>query len=216
MLADLADLAQAAQTAFKTKHAARELALPKSRSAIRHCANAIRAIHRDDFSTAQALLHEAATALGEMRHDLAGHPDIFYAGFVEDAQKEYAEAAITLAIVQDQPLPVPTDLAVDWAPYLNGMGEAIGELRRHALDALRRGDYAASERLLQAMDDMFGVLTALDFPDAITNNLRRTADVARGIIEKTRGDLTTAAVQAHLSDQLTRLAAQLAAHDAHS
>lgn len=208
-MADLESLSQAAQAAFATTHQAREQALPKSRATIRCCANAIRAIHREDFATAQTLLDEARGLLTAMRSDLQDHPAIYFAGFVEDAQKEFAEAAVTLALVQQHPLPTPAVLGVEWAPFLNGMGEAVGELRRHTLDALRHGDLAAGEAYLHEMDDIFGVLTSLDFPDAITNNLRRTADVARSIIEKTRGDLTAAVVQANLGDQMQRLAQQL-------
>lgn len=211
-MADLEALSRAAQAALAQKHAARERALPKSRSAIRLCANTIRAIHRGEFAQAQTLLAEAQRLLGEMQVDLRDYPDIYFAGFVEDAQKEYAEAAITAALVRDLPLPAPETLGVEWAPYLNGMGEAIGELRRHVLDLLRQGRFAECEAALVGMDEVFGVLTALDFPDAITNNLRRTTDSARGIIEKTRGDLTTAALQAQLGAQLAEVAARLAAH----
>ncbi len=210
-MADLEALSQAAQAALALKHAARERALPQSRAAIRLCANAIRAVHRAEFAQAHALLGEAHTLLSEMHNALHDHPDILFAGFVEDAQKEFAEANVTAAIVQGQPLPAPEDLGVTWAPYLNGLGEAIGELRRHTLDLLRQGRFAQCEALLGAMDDMFAVLTSLDFPDAITNNLRRTTDAARGIIEKTRGDLTTAALQAQLGAQLDRVAQRLAA-----
>lgn len=215
-MADLDGLSQAAQAALATKHQAREQALPKSRATIRCCANAIRAIHREDFASAHTLVGEARGLLDSMRADLRQHPDIYFAGFVEDAQKEFAEAAVTLALVQQQPLPTPDVLGVEWAPFLNGMGEAVGELRRHTLDALRHGNLATGEVYLREMDDIFGVLTSLDFPDAITNNLRRTADVARGIIEKTRGDLTAAVVQANLADQMHRLIQHLGSDQAHA
>lgn len=209
-MADLEAMRQAAQAALARKHEARERALPKSRAAIRLCANAIRAVHRSDVATTRQLLAEARALLDAMQTDLRDHPDILYAGFVEDAQKEFAEANVTAAVIQNQPLPTPTELGMEWPPFLNGCGEAVGELRRHVLDRLRQGHFAACEALLSAMDDIFAVLTALDFPDAITNNLRRTTDAARGIIEKTRGDLTTAALQAQLGAQLDRVAQRLA------
>lgn len=212
-MADVETLNQAAQTAFAAKHAAREAALPKSRAAIRLCANAVRATHRGEFGAASGLLADAQRLLEEMRVALRDHLDIYYAGFVADAQKEFAEAAITAAVIQGQPWPTPETLSVDWAPYLNGLGEAIGELRRHTLNQLRRGDAAGCEAILSAMDEMFGLIAALDFPDAITGNLRRTADLARSIIEKTRGDLTTAVIQARLSAQIADLSAQLARRD---
>jgi translin len=188
------------------KHAARERALPKSRAAIRACANSIRATHRQEFATATQLLEQAATLLSEMAQDLRDHRDIFYAGFVQDAQKEYAEAAAFGALAQNRALPLARDLAIDWAPYLNGLGETVGELRRYILDQLRQGNYDTCELLLRHMDDIYALLITIDYPDAITGGLRRTTDSVRGILEKTRGDLTIAVGQAQL--QRTMLALQ--------
>jgi translin len=195
---ELEEVSRRAQEALRLKHEAREQALPKSRAAIRCCANSIRAVHRYEFARAAELRQEAATLLVEISETLRGQSDIFYAGFVQDAQKEYAEAAITAALIQRQVLPMPEDLGIDWAPYLNGMGEAIGELRRAILDRLRQGQLEDCEALLQDMDEIYALLTTLDFPDAITGGLRRTTDAARAILEKTRGDLTIAMSQARL------------------
>ena len=194
---------------LEQKHAARERALPRSRSAIRHCANSIRAIHRHEFATAESLLREAGKLLAEIGSDLRTQQDIFYAGFVQDAHKEYAEATTFLAIVQDQPLPLASELAIDWVPYLNGLGEAVGELRRYVLDQLRRNTLENSEIYLQHMDDIYALLTTIDFPDAITGGLRRTTDAVRGILEKTRGDLTVAVGQAQLEHSLRTLREEL-------
>jgi translin len=213
---DLEQLGRSAQAALTTKHDARERALPKSRATIRLCANAVRATHRGEFDAARGLLSDARRLIDEMRDDLRDHGDIYYAGFVSDAQKEFAEATITLDVIQGQPLPLPASLGVEWAPYLNGVGESIGELRRHLLDELRRGNLAQCEAVMATMDDFFSLLASLDFPDAITNNLRRTTDAARAIIERTRGDMTAAAVQAQLSDRLAALAARLDSHVADS
>ena len=202
---DLDTIGQAARRYLELKHAARERALPKSRAAIRCCANSIRASHRQDFATATLLLQQAESLLAEMRADLGDHLDIYYAGFVEDAQKEFAEATLTCAFMQCQPLPLPETLHVEWAPYLNGLGEAVGELRRSILDRMRQGSLDGCEAFLRAMDDVYLVLTTLDFPDAITGNLRRTTDVVRGILEKTRGDLTVAVSQAQLAQTIARL-----------
>jgi translin len=181
------------------KHAARERALPKSRHAIRLCANAIRAAHREEFDTARQLVTDAGALLHGMATDLHEHLDIFYAGFVADAQKEYTEAALTCALIQREPLPTPEELGVEWAPYLNGMGETIGELRRYILDRMRLGKLETCESLLSDMDEIYALLITLDYPDAITGNLRRTTDSARGILEKTRGDLTLGVSQARLN-----------------
>lgn len=214
-MANFEALLSEAQATLAATNAARETALPKSRAAVRHCANAIRAIHRDDEETAQDLIAQARALIDAMRDDLRDHPNIYFAGFVEDAQKEFAEAGITVALIRGRDLPTPAELRVEWAAYLNGMGEAVGELRRHVLDLLRQGRFAECEALLGIMDEVFGVLTALDFPDAITNGLRRTTDNARGIIERTRGDLTSAALSAHLSAQLTQVA-DLLRHNGHT
>ncbi len=187
---------------FSLKNTARERALPKSRAAIRFCANSIRATHRLEFESARQLMAQAAALLQEMERDLREHQDIFFAGFVHDAQKEYAEAMTFVAIVQDAPLPSAEELGIGWAAYLNGLAEAVGELRRYVLDQLRRGNILSCEHFLGVMDDIYALLITVDFPDAITGGLRRTTDATRGILEKTRGDLTTAIGQAQLQQSL--------------
>jgi translin len=123
---------------------------------------------------------------------------VLYAGFVQDAQKEYAEARLTYALVRGLPLAGPEELEVTWPAYLNGLGEAVGELRRYTLDKLRRGDLERGEGLIQAMDDIYDLLVTIDYPDSMTGGLRRTTDLVRGVLEKTRGDLTLAARQEQL------------------
>jgi translin len=194
------------------KNAARERALPKSRSAIRYCANSIRAAHRHEFAAAAQLLGEAADLLQQMAADLRDHQDIYYAGFVQDAQKEFAEASTFVALVQHQPLPDAEQLGLGWAAFLNGLGEAVGELRRYLLDQLRRGNIENCEVYLGYMDDIYAILTSIDYPDAITSGLRRTTDMARGILEKTRGDLTIALEQAQLQRTMLALQQELQQH----
>jgi translin len=184
------------------KHAAREKALALCRDALRHSANAIRAVHRGEFPAAEGLLDKARGQLGQASEALADHPDIFYAGFVHNAQKEFAEGCLTLALVSGRPLPSPADLDVDHPAYLNGLGEAVGELRRHLLDSLRGGDIDRCEGILAAMDDIYVVLVTMDYPEAITAGLRRTTDAVRGILERTRGDLTVALAQRNLERRL--------------
>src|SRR6266581_6443102 len=192
MTDQLTSVGQKAIASLELKHAARERALPKSRAAIRHCANSIRSAHRHEFQAADKLLAQAAALLAEMSLDLQDHQDIFYAGFVQDAQKEYVEAVTFTALVQGRPLPPAQELSIGWAAYLNALGEAVGELRRYLLDQLRRGNIDSCELFLGYMDDIYALLTSIDFPDAVTAGMRRTTDAARGILEKTRGDLTTA------------------------
>ena len=204
-MSDLQTIGRAAQEYLATKFTAREKALPKSRAAIRLCANAIRAAHRGEFAQSDKLLTEAGGLLRDMALDLREHQDIFYAGFVADAQKEYTEAALTTALMQRQPPPTPDVLGVEWAPYLNGLGEAVGELRRYILDRMRQGRLEGCEELLADMDEIYSQLITLDYPDAITGNLRRTTDAVRGILEKTRGDLTLAVIQERLNAAMNRV-----------
>jgi len=181
--------------AFEAKSAVRDKTLQRSRALIRYCANSIRATHRNDDAEAQSLLQTAREAAGEMITEARKYPDIYHAGYTQDALKELSEAHITRAIILEEPLPTPEELNVEYAAYLNGLAEAAGELRRFALDALRRGDVSQAEKLLSCMDDIYSVLVTVDFPDAITSGLRRNTDIARSILERTRGDVTTAARQ---------------------
>jgi translin len=192
---DLNEVAAGIRARLDAKTAAREAGLVGSRSAIRSCGNAIRAMHRYETDVAQALLKEAQEQLDGARSALADHPDMQHAGFIHDAEKEYAEARVTYAIVEGESLPTPEEVAVPPQAYLKGMAESIGELRRQLLDLLRRGELKRCEELLAAMDDMYYVLVTMDYPDGITFGLRRLTDVARGIIERTRGDFTISTVQ---------------------
>ena len=199
---------------FDARMEARERALPASRAAIRSCANAIRAIHRGELDLAHRLMDEAKASIEAGMAAVADHPEIRFAGYLQDAQKEYAEARITEAVVTGAgDLPTPDDLGVEDAPYLNGIAEAIGEARRHALDLLRHGRVAEADGMLSAMDDLYAVLVTMDYPDAITSNLRRSTDVARSLIEKTRGDLSVARVSQDLHDALDRHAREVLGRD---
>jgi len=180
---------------FAEKNAAREKALAASRAIIRLSANAIRAVHRSEFDRAAQMLEEARGVRDDAVAALAGHGDVYHAGFLHDAQKEYAEARTTLALLSGGQIPSPEALEVEYPAYLNGIAEAVGELRRMILDRLRRGEFEGCEELLRAMDDIYSVLITIDFPDAMTGGLRRTTDQTRGILERTRGDLTMAILQ---------------------
>jgi translin len=206
---DLSELARSIQVRLDAKNAAREQALPAARRSIRSSANAIRAIHRLEFDAAEALIAASRAALDEGLTAVEQHADIRHAGYLQDAQKEYAEANLTLALVSGRNLPGPTDLDVEDAAYLGGMSDTIGEARRRLLDLLRGGEVEQAERLLDAMEEMYGVLVTMDYPDAITMNLRRATDVSRSLIEKTRGDLSISVVQKDLRDALDRHAAEL-------
>ncbi|MDI6856948.1 MAG: haloacid dehalogenase [Dehalococcoidia bacterium] len=206
---DLETLVEHIRADFEAKHHAREEGLASCREALRLSANAIRAVHREEFDAAEKALERAADLLKRAKAALEPHPDIFHAGFVHDAQKEYAEACLALALIDGRPLPEPHTLDVEYSAYLNGMGEAVGELRRHLLDSLRGGEIERCENLLSIMDDIYSVLVTFDYPEALTGGLRRTADAVRGILERTRGDLTVAVRQRDLERKLEQLESRL-------
>lgn len=192
------------QARFEAKNRAREAALGSARQAVRRAANAIRAAHRGELAAADRLLIEARQLLDVAESVLAAHPDIYYAGFLQDAQKEYAEARATRALVASEALPEPEEVGVGDAPYLNGLAETVGELRRHLLDVLRAGDVARANELFGAMEEIQSLLADIDYPDAITGGLRRSTDIARAVIERTRSDLTLTTIQRDLADALRR------------
>jgi translin len=198
MLDNLNDIGDRIRESMEEKTRVRDAALLRSRELIRYCANAIRAVHRHEFEEAQTLLNKAQESAGIMIQGVDSHSDLYNAGYTQDALKELAEAHLTYALVRGLPLPAPEELGVRDAAYLNGLGEAVGELRRYALDSLRRDEVVESERILEAMDDIYSLLVTMDFPDAITRGLRRTTDVTRGILERTRGDLTLSLRQERL------------------
>ena len=149
-------------------------------------------------------MSDARTELDGGLAAVTDEPEVRHAGYLLDAEKEYAEACMTFALVHGEEVPSPADVGVGEAPYLNGMAEAIGEGRRFALDLLRQSEVDRAERTLAAMEELYAVLVSMDYPDAITGNLRRTTDVGRSLIEKTRGDVTTAIGQRDLRDALDR------------
>ena len=200
---NLESIANQIRESFSAKDAAREKVLPLCRETIRYCGNAIRAVHRQEFDQAEKLLQSARNLLTEAEQGIAAYGELGYSGFVRDARKEFAEGSITLALVTGNRLPNPDELGIDAVAYLNGMGEAVGELRRYLLDSMRRGDLSQGEELLSAMDDIYNTLVTMDFPDAITGGLRHTTDMVRGVLERTRSDFTLAMGQKGLVDKLT-------------
>jgi translin len=175
---------------FTRRNAVRDTALVRSRDLIRLCATIIRASHRNDFEQARKLLNAAQEVSTTMCAETGPYPDLYFAGYTQAALKELAEAYITVALAQDTPLPTPQEIGVDEPAYLNGLVEAASEMRRRCLDMIRHGKTSEAERLLAAMDEIYAVLMTFDFPDAITGGLRRRVDSLRGVLERTRGDLT--------------------------
>ena len=206
----LSEIAEKIHQRLEGRLHARDQALTHARQLTRHAAHTIRAIHRNEVENADEELSKAKTLVEELKTSLAGYPDLFYAGYTQDAIKEYAEASTTRALVLNLPLPTPQELGVEDATWLNGLAEANGELRRRCLDILRQGYSQEAERLLGCMDDIYAVLVTMDYPDAITNGLRRQTDIVRSLLERTRGDLTLSLREEQLKQALTEALNKLA------
>lgn len=201
----LEQIAENIRVDFDAQTAARDAALAQTRLLTRHCAQAIRAIHRDEKDKAREDLDAARKLADELRQGLKDFPDLYFAGYTQDALKEYAEANLVNALVQGGELPSPEELQVESSTYLQGLAEAAGELRRRCLDILRHGHSDEAERLLGEMDDIYAVLVTMDYPDAVTRGLRRLTDICRSLVEKTRGDMTISLRQKGLEGSLRRL-----------
>ena len=200
--ADLSEIGNRAIEQLTVRNRDREEGLSVSREVIRSSANAIRAVHRSDFDEARRLINSAKTRLEEAEHIRSDSPLIFNAGFMNDARKEFTEANITMAVISGEDFPTAEELGIDPPAYLNGMAEVIGELRRYILDSLRRDNVDRCEELMEVMDEIYGVLVTVDFPEALTSGLRHTTDAMRAVLERTRGDLTVALRQRALEARL--------------
>jgi translin len=205
----LEDIADEIHRSFEVCTAERDRALAQARTLTRHCANAIRAVHRDEGALARQHLDEARQLVTSLRENLKNLPELFYAGYTQDALKEYAEAALVNALINNNDFPEPQDLMLEPATYLKGLAEAVGELRRRVLDMLLKDNPSEAGRLLGEMDDIYAILVTMDYPDAITGGLRRLTDVARGIIERTRGDYTLSLRQERLEASLREMEIRL-------
>jgi translin len=204
-------IAEQIRNSFEAQTAARDQALSRARALTRECALSIRAVHRDETEVMQGHLDEACELASALRSELADYPALYHAGYTQDSLKEFAEARITCALIRHEPLPTPAELDLPPHTYLNGLAEAVGEMRRRCLDMLRQDNSVEAERLLRHMDDIFSILVTMDYPDAITNGLRRQTDVVRAIIERTRGDVTFSLRGEKLERSLSRLSEQLPA-----
>jgi len=202
-------IAEQIRQTFDTLTAARDEALTRARALTRACALSIRAVHRDEVEVMQAHLEQARQLANALHTGLAGYPALYFAGYTQDSLKEFAEASITCALIRHEALPTPEELDLPLSTYLNGLAESVGEMRRRCLDMLRQDNSAEAERLLGHMDDIFSILVTMDYPDAITNGLRRQTDVVRAIIERTRGDLTFSLRGEKLEHSIARLSERL-------
>lgn len=196
---------------FEQINDARNLAYTRSRKLISLCARAIRAVHREEWDTAVSLINQSRQATEDLVADVQDYPQLYHAGYTQDAIKEYVEANLTYALVRGRPLPTPEELGADYPAWLNGLAEAATELRRRILDIIRHGHSQEAERLLGNMDNIYSILVTIDFNDSITGGLRRRTDTVRAVLERTRGDVTTSLRQAELEQALEALEQKLGA-----
>lgn len=198
---------------FEVKDKIREEGLKISREIVRECRTASFALHAENFEKAGNSIEMAGKALKKLESRFEGHADIYHAGFVEHAQQEYTEVVVLYSLLKDngktQNLPSPDELKVEYAAYLNGLGDVVGELRRHVLDLIREDSFEKAEVFLGIMENIHAALMDFDYPDAITGGLRRKTDVSRSLIEKTRGDVVNSIQQKKLELAMRSLESRL-------
>lgn len=208
---NLNDVVEAIRQEMDELNDARDKAVVQSRELIRHCAECIRAIHRREWELAQKKLTTVQERTNDLRSVVADYPELYHTGYTQDALKEVVEAHVTFAIIKGEALPTAQELNVVGSTYLRGLGEAATELRRFILDIMRHSERHSeeAEHLLDWMDEIYGQLITFDFPDALTHGLRRQTDIVRGVLERTRGDLTSSLKQQQMQDALARFEARL-------
>ena len=189
-------------------HDAREAVLVECRMLGQLAAKSIRHVHRHQFNEAEALLEEAKVVAAKARELLRPHPELNPA-YLHDTEKEMVEAAAVLSIVRGRPYPTVRELGAQVMSYLNGMGEAASEVRRFALDEMRRGNISEASAILSQMETIYDDLITFDYADSMTGGLRRTCDSLRAVIERTRSDLTATASQQELVKELQAMRERL-------
>jgi len=204
-VASLSEILTSIRQRLDRKEELREQILPLARQLIRESAALIKNAHRKEWNEAQNRRKVLIEAVSDLKVKLAQAPDLWFAGFVQDALKEVAEACIVYALLRDEPVPSPEDLGIDDAPYLNGLLEAMGELRRATLDAIRSEDLSTAEKFLAIMDEVYFEAMTFDQADAVTQGARRRTDALRAILERTRSDITLAYQYRKLSNLLPAL-----------
>lgn len=204
ILQTLKGTTERARGLMEKKNVAREEALAIARELTRHCALSIRACHRGEWDNAAQFLKQAKGLVRNLKSIVEPYPDLYHSGYAQDSIKEFVEATLTYSIIRKEPIPTPEELGVEYETYLRGMGEAMGELRRHVLDLIRRDELKRGEELLTIMDEVYSLLMTIDYPDAITSGLRRISDLVRGVLERTRSDLTAAFENRRLRESMQR------------
>lgn len=192
MVKSLSEILEEIRKRLDEKETLREEILPLARQLIRESAALIKNAHRKEWEEASSRRDTLLEAVQNLKAKLSHSPDLWFAGFVQDALKEVAEACLVYSLLRGEPVPTPEDLKIDDAPYLNGLLEAMGELRRAVLDSIRNDDLTTAERFLNVMDEVYFAAMSFDQADAVTQGARRRTDTLRAILERTRSDVTLA------------------------
>ena len=190
---------------FDSINKIREQSLTISREIIRDCSKSIRFLHRNDTKESKVFLSKAKNKIKKLKRITKGISEINYAGYVIDAEREFVEATLFFTFETANRLESFENFDVHPSSYVQGIGDVIGEWRRKALENLRKLDLNTAEKYLDIMEDSLEILNELDYPDAITGGLRRYADNARALIERTRADLTNAYINESLRNDLSKL-----------
>ena len=183
----------------------REQSLTTSREIVRECSKSIRNIHRNDEVSAKEHIENARKKLENLKSITSDVSEISYAGYVLDAEREFVEAVMFYTFEVSGYIEPFNNFNVHPSSYIQGIGDTIGEWRRKALDHLRNLDIKKAETYLAIMEEGMGTLNELDYPDALTGGLRRYADNARSIIERTRSDITNAFINESLRKDISNI-----------
>jgi translin len=180
----------------------REKVLPLSRNAVRKCSESIKMTHKKEFAKAKVMVEEAHDIIASAMSEMPDSTFVSKSKTMDIAYQELTEAANVLSLIEYGKYTPPEKYQIPSRPYLNGLADVIGELRRSSLDSLRRDDVNKAEHLLSLMEEVLEGLQLLDYPNALVPDLRRKCDVGRALVEKTRGDLTRAVGQSKLVKEL--------------
>ena len=193
------------QEELRKREGVREEVQKDMRRATRLSKQAILFTHQERFEDAKNLLEEAGRIFSKLREASKGHPDLFHSGLVSAAFEEYAEAYTLLMLIEEDRFIGPEELGIPVISYVLGLGDVVGELRRRALDSIRKGKVEAAEKCLETMEHIYSELSAMDDAYLLVSGLRRKCDVARRLIEITRGDVTIEARRSALERSILKL-----------
>jgi translin len=188
---NLEDIVERIDQYISEKDKIREEALKSSRDIIICCRKAIQRLHQDQLPEAETFIQQASAKLVQLYDFTKPYPDLFHAGFVENAAQELVEAHCLYNIMKGEDLPDPDKIQTTYSAYLLGLCDVVGELRRGALDFMLEGNAAKANEYLHHMDRIYDAIMSFDYPSALVP-IKKKQDMVRSLIEKTRGELVVA------------------------